>query len=382
MEKIHDKVVSWARHIEPQAAEQARRVAMLEFVSPHVALMPDVHWGMGATIGSVIPTTGAVIPAAVGVDIGCGMSAVRLVHPASSFERLSVLRESLMAAIPLADRLGNTHITSSAQQHIDRLSALPAAPTTDLGRWQHQLGSLGGGNHFLEIAADEEGMTWLTLHSGSRGVGNYTAQQYIKQARARAKAQRVALPDPDLAYFVQGDGLYESYLTDLDWLQQYAKANRDEMMTRMLVAVRNHVGSELDITTAFDCHHNYAVMESHAGRDLLITRKGAIRARIGDVGLVPGSMGTPSYVVMGKGEAASYCSAPHGAGRRMSRRQAKAEFDLAALVSQVVGVETELTEALLDEAPGAYKDIGTVIAESAPLVEIRHTLTPILNIKG
>lgn len=379
MQRDTDKLLTWASVIDEGTLAQARLASTLPFVTPHIALMPDAHLGMGATVGSVIPTLGAIIPAAVGVDIGCGMQAARLGIVRSDLGDLRRLRGGIERNIPRGiGRQGeNTEITESAESRIVALER----DDNDY-RWREQLGTLGAGNHFLEISEDDEGFIWCFLHSGSRGIGNKTAESFIKGAKALMQRWFIDLPDPDLAFFPVGESEFRDYIQSVLWLQQYASANRHEMMDRMLTAIWRQIGGEIEPLERIDCHHNYTAQEHHMGRDLWITRKGAIRARQGDVGLIPGSMGTASYVVEGKGNVPSLMSAPHGAGRLMSRRQAKNSIDINAVKEMMAGIEANIHEGVLDEAPQAYKDIDQVLADAADLVEVKRVLRPILNIKG
>ena len=383
------KLLNWASVLEPQALEQAAIAAEMPFVFPHIALMPDAHLGKGSTVGSVIPTRGALMPAAVGVDIGCGMQAAQTAFTREAFlDDLSYLQQIIHDTIPMGigSRGENATFTSSADERIIRLHDIATFNYLQFcGNWELQLGTLGGGNHFIEFAYDEEDRVWITLHSGSRGVGNKTAVHHIKKAQELCQRWWIDLPDTDLAYFPQGTDEFDAYLRDLNWAQVYARLNRDEMMDRCLAAVAQWVGSDegtIEVEERFDCHHNYTTQEHHWGTNLWITRKGAILARLGDVGLIPGSMGTPSYVVRGLGNAPSFQSAPHGAGRAMGRKAAFRTLDLAAQRELMTGIVWGDNEKLLDETPGAYKSIETVMADATDLVEIVHTLRPLLNIKG
>ena len=388
MQTLTPKLKSWASIAEPNTIEQARIASEMPFVGPHIALMPDCHLGMGATVGSVIPTQGAIIPAAVGVDIGCGMQAVRTEFTkATVADDLHYLRELITDYIPMGiGKPGeNTELTHSAAKRIAELEAAHPYGDTALANWRMQLGSLGSGNHFIELDLDAEGFVWVTLHSGSRGVGNKTAVSYIDTAKKLAKRWHVPLADPDLAFFPEGEQYYTGYIAEVKWLQAYARANRDEMVDRVLRAMAQWVGSDegtIAVQERFDVHHNYIAMEHHMGRDLWITRKGAIRARQGDVALIPGSMGTPSYVVEGKGNVPSFTSAPHGAGRAMGRRQAFRTITMEDARKAMEGVVWGDHEKLIDETPDAYKDIVQVMADAADLVTVKHVLRPILNIKG
>src|SRR5256714_6452277 len=346
--------------------------------------MPDAHVGIGATVGSVIPTSGAVIPAAVGVDIGCGMIAVETDLTASQLpDDIDRFQPMVAKAVPAGLGKWHAQATRAAEEWF------VANPTPrDLGelgrRARDQFGTLGSGNHFFEVCLDERDATWIVLHSGSRGVGNKLATQHIEKARALAKQLELGLEDRDLAYFTQGQPEFEAYLADLLWAQAYALGNREQMMDAALGAFFGFVGSGAE-RRRINCHHNFTALETHDGRDLWITRKGAIRADVTDHGVIPGSMGTRSYIVRGKGSAASYTSCSHGAGRRLSRSQARKRFtvdDMAAQMTNTKSWQRDAAADLIDEIPAAYKDIDAVMADQDDLVEIEHTLHQILNYKG
>ncbi|MCM1982324.1 RtcB family protein [Lyngbya confervoides] len=380
-------VLSWANHdLGTQEIRMAKNVASLPFVYKHVALMPDVHLGKGALVGSVIATQDAVIPAAVGVDIGCGMCAIQTPFTAAQLEgKLKQIRQAVEAAIPVG---------FSQNQSIDK-------PVYNWQRWKDfktlhpgvqsldqkalaQMGSLGGGNHFIELCLDEAEQVWLMLHSGSRNIGNMLAQNHIHTAKALAKLMEVSLPDPDLAYFVKGTPEFAAYWRDLQWAQEYARYNREVMMARFKRIVELHLGGGKPTQPRFrvNCHHNYAEQEIHDGTSVVITRKGAVRARQDDYGIIPGSMGAKSFIVQGKGNRESYCSCSHGAGRSMSRAQAKRQFSVADLVQQTAGVECRKDAGVIDEIPAAYKPIEQVMANQSDLVNIVATLHQVLCIKG
>lgn len=368
--------------IEPEAQAQLRNTAQMPFVAG-LAVMPDVHFGLGSTVGSVIASEGAVMPAAVGVDIGCGMIAAQTSLRKEDIPSLQGLRESIESQIPASAGRYNAKVKKTAQPLVERLEAsagdrLPVYDKADK-RWREQVGTLGGGNHFIEVCEDEDGLIWLTLHSGSRGVGNRLASAHIKKARELSAGE--SLPDPDLAPFSEGTQEFDDYLADLHWAQEMAALNRSEMLARMRNALRHHAG-EFETLRTVNCHHNYMEPEEHGGQTLYLTRKGAIRAAEGAPGLIPGSMGARSYVVEGLGNADSYCSAPHGAGRRMSRRKARETFTMDDFDRQLQGVEVRRSEAFLDEIPSAYKDIEIVMRHAEPLVRPAHTLKQILNVKG
>lgn len=382
--------------------EQAQRTAGMPFVFPHVALMPDAHKGMGSAVGTVIPTLGAVIPAAVGVDIGCGMIAVSTTLTADDISDFDLhgLRLLLEDAIPLSpgNYNGATDRFPFTADRIERLQNL-AWPGDELDdqthrnvdlshspKWREQLGSLGGGNHFIELCLDESDRVWLTLHSGSRGVGNKIAQRHIKIAQKLCKQWWIDLPDPDLAYLVVGTKEFAAYLRELNWAQQFALENRAEMMDRFIWAFlewmgREHHSDHIELER-INCHHNYTRMEHHFGKDVWVTRKGAVDAHEGARAMIPGSMGTRSYIVTGKGHAPSLCSAPHGAGRRFSRNEARRRFTEADLAAAMVGIEYRHGDQWVDEIPGAYKDVDRVMADAADMVTIDHILRQLLNVKG
>jgi tRNA-splicing ligase RtcB (3'-phosphate/5'-hydroxy nucleic acid ligase) len=388
MEKINSRLVNWASVLEDSTREQAERTSRMPFIHPHLALMPDAHLGLGATVGSVIPTDRAVIPAAVGVDIGCGMIAVLTQFTTADLagRSLKSLREAIERAVPLSAGAQNRKVVATAQPRVAELEEMAASagfdPDQRAGRWRLQLGSLGSGNHFIEVSLDEQDRVWAFLHSGSRGVGNKIAQHHIAVARRLCELWRIDLPDRDLAYLVEGTDEFWAYIRELRWAQHYALLNREEMMDRVLRQLGELVGTEVVEQERVNCHHNFTQQEEHWGRTLWVSRKGAIEAREGQLGLIPGSMGTRSYVVVGLGNAMSLCSAPHGAGRQYSRTAARKRFTHQQLREAMAGIEFRDTDAFLDEIPGAYKDIDQVMADAADLVEVRHTLRQVVNVKG
>lgn len=387
MRRISDRLVSWASILEDATLEQAERTAALPFVHPHVALMPDAHLGLGATVGSVIPTVEAVIPAAVGVDIGCGMIAVRTdAHVDSVPADRRALRVAIEAAVPVSAGGYNTTLTVGAADRVAELAKVAAEagfdPAHYAGNWELQLGSLGSGNHFIEVTVDETGRIWLFLHSGSRGVGNKIATHHIGVAHRLAREQRLDLPDRDLAHLTEGTEEFDAYLRELRWAQRFALLNREEMMDRVVRCFAEWTGEPVDELERINCHHNFTELEEHFGRRLWVSRKGAIRALAGEPGLIPGSMGTASYVVSGKGNEMSLTSSPHGAGRMLSRRAARRRYSVADLRTAMAGIEYRDTDAFVDEIPQAYKDVDQVMADAADLVEVRHTLRQIVNVKG
>ncbi|SFL38674.1 RtcB family protein [Geodermatophilus ruber] len=386
MEKINDRLYNWASILEPTTRLQAERTASLPFMYPHVALMPDAHLGKGATVGSVIPTDGAIIPAAVGVDIGCGMNAVRTQFTADDLggRNLAVLHEQVSRAIPLSAGHHNRKVRDTAAGRVAELRDLPGAGQADAAapNWPLQLGSLGSGNHFIEVSLDEADRVWLFLHSGSRGVGNKLASRHIRVAQERARAEHLDLPDRDLAWLEEGEPTFDAYIEALRWAQRFAFLNRAEMMDRLAEQVSRFLGIEVERRTEISCHHNYTERETHFGREVWLTRKGAIAAYEGQDGLIPGSMGAASYVVVGKGNEMALKSAPHGAGRNHSRGEARRMFSRADLDRRMAGIAWGRSDAFLDEHPDAYKPIDRVMADAADLVEPRHTLRQIVNVKG
>ncbi|MCL2463597.1 MAG: RtcB family protein [Micrococcales bacterium] len=388
-EHLSKKLISWASILEPNTREQAISTASMPFVYPHLALMPDAHLGKGAAVGSVIPTLRAIIPAAVGMDIGCGMTAVRTQWNAEQMRAagpLSRLREAIEARIPLSAGVYNTTETRTAGHAADELADEAARidlhPDHFVADWRLQLGSLGSGNHFIEVSSDETGTVWLFLHSGSRGIGNKIAGHHIAVARKLAERWWLDLPGPDLAYLVQDTDEFWRYVRDLRWAQSFALANREEMMDRVIVAISEHMSEQVQPAETINCHHNFTEHEHHFGKNMWVSRKGAIRAGDGEPGLIPGSMGTASYVVVGRGNPFSLCSAPHGAGRNHSRSAARKKFTHDDLETAMTGIEYRHTDAFIDELPAAYKPIDQVMADSADLVQIRHTLRQLVNVKG
>jgi tRNA-splicing ligase RtcB (3'-phosphate/5'-hydroxy nucleic acid ligase) len=386
MQRVNDRLWNWASIIEPKTLSQAEATASLPFIFPHVALMPDAHLGKGATVGSVIPTLGAIIPAAVGVDIGCGMAAVRTqYHRDELTGDLSVLRAAIERAVPLSAGQYNTALTDSAAQRVERLTKAAEAARFDParygGNWALQLGSLGSGNHFIEVTVDEQGAVWLFLHSGSRGVGNKIASHHIRVAQEAMKRWWIRLPDDDLAYLAEGTDEFWAYIRELRWAQEFALANRDEMMDRVVACFAEWHGPVEELERV-QCHHNYTSRETHFGKEVWLSRKGAIDAAPGVPGLIPGSMGDASYVVVGKGNRLALNSSPHGAGRNYSRTAARRRFTREQLREAMAGIEYRDTAAFIDEIPQAYKPIDVVMRDAADLVEVRHTLRQLVNVKG
>ncbi|MFP5270225.1 RtcB family protein [Coleofasciculus sp.] len=380
-------VLSWANHdLSHEETKMAKNVASLPFVFKHVALMPDVHLGKGALVGSVLATKDAVIPAAVGVDIGCGMAAIKTPFVAEQLEgKLKKIRLDIEAAIPLGfNQNKEVEKDASNWQGWTHFKDLHRGVQDVQGKAMKQLGSLGGGNHFIEVCIDTEDSVWLMLHSGSRNIGNRLAQCHISTAKELAKLAGNRLPDPDLAYFIAGTPEFAAYWRDLQWAQDYARYNRDVMMARFKTIVEKHLtgGKPIKPLLEVNCHHNYAEKEVHFGEDVYVTRKGAVRAREEDYGIIPGSMGAKSFIVKGKGNHESYCSCSHGAGRLMSRKKAKKQFSLDDLVTQTQGVECRKDGGVLDEIPGAYKPIDEVMNNQADLVEVVATLKQVVCVKG
>ena len=393
MEKITPKLLNWASILEQGTRDQAVTTASMPFIHPHLALMPDAHLGLGATVGSVIPTLGAIIPAAVGVDIGCGMIAVRTQFTTDQLPAdRRPLREAIERAVPLSAGAANRRISDRGptERRLEELALAAEQAGFDPGgyakRWDLQLGTLGSGNHFIEVTVDEEQRVWLFLHSGSRGVGNKIAQRHIRVARELCERWWIDLPDRDLAYLAEGTDEFWAYIREMRWAQRYALLNREEMMDRVVRQFAEWVGlgsaDEVERAEEINCHHNYTEQERHFGRDVWLSRKGAINAEQGRMGLIPGSMGTASYVVRGLGNPVALNSAPHGAGREYSRSRARRTFTREQLRDAMEGIEYRDTDAFIDEIPAAYKDIDRVMADAADLVEIRHTLRQIVNVKG
>jgi tRNA-splicing ligase RtcB len=378
----------WTDEVEDSALMQLKNIARLPFIASNgVACMPDVHAGIGATVGTVIATDKAIVPAAVGVDIGCGMNAVRLSLKASDLpDSLTTIRHQIERDVPLG--AGGAHRPERTPNvGADMWRGLQALsdkhPVLAKNQAERQLGSLGSGNHFIELCIDEAQDVWVMLHSGSRGVGNMIGRYFIEKAKKRMEQYWIALPDGDLAYFPEDTDDFNSYVEAVNWAQDYALENRRVMMEAVIAALRRHIPIEFTIThEAVNCHHNYVERENHFGRNLWVTRKGAIRAREGDLGIIPGSMGQRSYIVRGKGNLESYCSCSHGAGRKMSRAQARRTFTVADLEQQTQGVECRKDDAVLDEIPGSYKDIDVVMENQRDLVEVVHVLKQVLCVKG
>ena len=389
-------VKAWADgvDIQPEAITQALNAASLPFVFRHVALMPDAHWGMGSTVGSVIPTLGAIIPAAVGVDLGCGMMATRTTLQADQLpDSLFGVRSDIERAIPV----GGPGVKGSWKER-GRHGAPPDVETAwspfdneyrDIVRKHgkvagvtvEQLGTLGTGNHFIEVCLDEEDRVWVMLHSGSRGLGNRIGSYFIAKAKDEMRRWHINLPDADLAYLPQGSEFFGEYVRAVRFAQNFARVNRELMMRRALAALEMSLPIVVEETTV-NCHHNYVQMEHHFGKDVWVTRKGAVDASEGQLGIVPGSMGAKSFIVRGKGNPDSFRSCSHGAGRAMSRGEARRRFTVEDHAKATAGIECRKDAGVIDETPAAYKDIDAVMAAQADLVDIVHTLRQVLCVKG
>jgi tRNA-splicing ligase RtcB (3'-phosphate/5'-hydroxy nucleic acid ligase) len=393
-------IKAWTRGVpvEEAAQKQLLNVARMPFIYKWVAAMPDVHWGIGATVGSVIPTRGAIIPAAVGVDIGCGMMAVKTSLNASLLpDNLYGIRQAIEKAVPhgRTDNGGKNDrgawreappatlaAWGTLQERFERI--VEKYPKLNHAQRINHLGTLGTGNHFIEVCLDEAENVWFMLHSGSRGVGNRFGTFFIELAKEDMRKWMINLPDADLAYLPQGTDHFKDYVDAVHWAQDYALLNRQLMMQNIITAVRNSgLMPEFDATAeAVNCHHNYVTWEHHYGENVLITRKGAVRAREGDMGIIPGSMGARSYIVRGKGNPESFCSCSHGAGRAMSRAEAKRRFSVADHIAATAGVECRKDEDVIDETPMAYKPIDAVMEAQKDLVEIVYTLRQVVCVKG
>lgn len=372
--------------VEVGAVAQLRATASLPFVFKHVAVMPDVHLGVGATVGSVVATKNAICPACVGVDIGCGMMAVKTKLPHGPvMDKLKEIRHSIERSIPVGFN-ANTKISDRVMTW-DGWAKMPGVKTDPniTKKPMYQMGTLGGGNHFIEICLDTENNVWVMLHSGSRNIGKTIAERYIDRAKRICEQYFVPLPNKDLAYLVEGTEEFRQYLYAVSWAQSYAEQNRAEMMTLVLKDLAyaiNGNGEPLERVIEVNCHHNYVAREHHFGENVMVTRKGAVRARLGDMGIIPGSMGAKSFIVRGRGNPDSFDSCSHGAGRKMSRTKAKQTFTVDDLATQTAGVECRKDDGVVDEIPGAYKDIDAVMENQSDLVEIIATLKQVVCVKG
>ena len=400
IETGHAPIKAWIHGVlaDPNAIKQLRNVAMLPIVHGHVAAMPDVHWGIGATVGSVIPTQGAIIPAAVGVDIGCGMMAVRTSLTASDLpENLKGIRSLIERVVPhgrtngggKGDRGSWCNVPAFAEDAWKRLrpdyeAIIGKHTRLDRGSTAEQLGTLGGGNHFIEVCLDEAQRVWVMLHSGSRGVGNRIGTHFIELAKKDMQQHLHNLPDKDLAYFTEGAEHFDDYVFAVSWAQRFARTNRDLMMASILAALQQYEGLPKFThgEVAVNCHHNYVAQEEHFGASVFVTRKGAVRAGVGELGIIPGSMGAKSFIVRGKGNPDSFSSCSHGAGRALSRGEAHRRFTVEDHIAATEGVECRKDGAVIDETPMAYKDIDAVMAAQQDLVEIVHTLKQVVCVKG
>ncbi len=388
----------WTDDIDENAISQLENMSRIPFIHKHIAAMPDAHWGMGATIGSVIPCNGAIIPAAVGVDLGCGMMAVQTSLNANNLpDNLHQIRLDIEAAVPHGrtdnggsnDKGGWPELPKS---HANRWGVLEARyeqivakhPKARSYNNAKHLGTLGTGNHFIEVCLDESDSVWVMLHSGSRGAGNKIGSYFIQQAKLEMERYHITpyLPDKDLSYLVEHTELFDDYCAAVLWAQDFAEENRKAMMGEVLNVLHHHFGEFSLEDRAINCHHNYIARENHYGANVLITRKGAIRAREGDMGIIPGSMGAKSFIVRGKGNKESFFSCSHGAGRKLGRRQANKMFTADDLAEQTKGIECPKDESRVDEIPAAYKSIDTVMENQSDLVDIVHTLKQVINVKG
>lgn len=396
-------IKAWIDGVELEDAARAQllNVAAMPFIHKHIAVMPDVHWGMGATVGSVIPTVGAIIPAAVGVDIGCGMMAVQTSLKASDLpDSLAGIRSAIEAAVPHGrsddggiNDVGRHDHKNMPRAVLDAYADVGPGLVKIAGKHEkvvraaqnapYHMGTLGTGNHFIEVCLDEDQRVWLMLHSGSRGIGNKIGSYFIERAKEEMRRWFINLPDADLAYIPEGSELFSEYMEGLHWAQEFARKNRETMMVLVVGAIKKELGREFDASVmAVNCHHNYVNKEHHFGKNVWLTRKGAVRARQGDMGIIPGSMGVRSFIVRGKGNEQSFCSCSHGAGRKMSRTQAKKLYSVADHVRATEGVECKKDGSVIDETPMAYKDIDAVMAAQSDLVEIVHTLKQVVCVKG
>ncbi|GKX54871.1 RNA-splicing ligase RtcB [Leminorella grimontii] len=383
--------------VEEEAKRQLENTAKMPFVFKHIAVMPDVHLGKGSTIGSVIPTVGAIIPAAVGVDIGCGMMAAKTsLHASDLPDSLAALRDAIEKAVPHGRSYTRSKRDKGAWGNVpDAIDKIWAGLDPDFQRivdkypklrnsnHRVHLGTLGTGNHFIEVCLDENQAVWIMLHSGSRGVGNAIGNVFIELAKKDMQRYFINLPHQDLAYLVEGSEHYDDYVFAVDWAQRFARLNREAMMNSVIAAVRAVIAKPFTLEMeAVNCHHNYVQKEHHFGQDVLVTRKGAVSAKAGELGIIPGSMGARSFIVRGKGNPESFCSCSHGAGRTMSRTEAKRRFSLEDQIEATVGVECRKDLDVIDEIPMAYKDIDAVMAAQSELVEIVHTLKQVVCVKG
>lgn len=395
IEGVNVPIKVWTDEVEMEAVQQLQKLSSLPFVFKHLAVMPDVHAGKGSTVGTVIATQGAICPSCVGVDIGCGMASVKLPFKIDVFQNLPALRHSMERSIPVGHH-SNNKLSDSVFGYAQDLYNMSCksnstATSEQIAKASYQIGSLGGGNHFIEICQDEDNNAWVMLHSGSRNIGKVLAEKHIDKAKELMKQYFISLPDPDLAYLVQGTTEFKSYLADLMLCQKFALFNREEMLDRALEQIYRHLYSsewqqklEHDRPNLFkvNCHHNFTQIENHFGKNIYVTRKGAVSACSGEWGIIPGSMGTESFIVRGLGNRESFNSCSHGAGRKMSRTKARQVFTVEDLKEQTLGVECRKDSAVVDEIPGAYKNINEVMSNQSDLVEPVYRLKQILCIKG
>ena len=387
-------IKAWTKGVpvEPEAIKQLQNTASLPFIFNHVAVMPDVHFGMGATIGSVVATKGAVIPAAVGVDIGCGMMAIQLSLNANDLpESLKQIRSEIEKSVPVGfaqhrdNVLDKTQIEQYAEDVKNLVGEHPEISKMvkdPVAKVMNQSGTLGGGNHFIELCLDENNDVWVMLHSGSRGIGNIIGRHFINKAKEDMRIHHINLDDTNLSYLSEGTQHFDEYVTWVEWAQKYAAKNREVMMNLVLESLAKHLPEFSIKKQAINCHHNYISRENHFGSNVIVTRKGAVRARVDDYGIIPGSMGAKSFIVKGLGNEDSFCSCSHGAGRVMSRTKAKKVFSIQDHIEATRGVECRKDTGVIDETPKAYKDIDAVMNAQKDLVEIVHTLKQVVCVKG
>ena len=392
-------VADLSHAIEDEAMKQLQNLSSMPFIHKHVAVMPDVHWGNGTSVGTVIATKGAIIPAAVGVDIGCGMMAMKLNLTADDLpDNLFGIRSAIEAAVPhgrtnnggagdrgawgnVPQNVGDAFVANLAQQYSLLIGKHPKILHFSV---TNHLGTLGTGNHFIELCLDESNGVWIMLHSGSRGVGNKIGTYFIQKAKEDMQRYFINLPDANLAYLPEGSENFDDYMEAVGWAQDYAFVNRELMMSATIDAIGKAMGRPVyaPLMSAVNCHHNYVTRENHYGTNILVTRKGAVRARAGDLGIIPGSMGARSFIVRGKGNMDSFNSCSHGAGRKMSRTEAKKTFTVQDHVKATAGVECRKDADVVDETPMAYKDIDEVMSSQSDLVDIVHTLKQVVCVKG
>ena len=390
MFRVSEKAVLFAppTAVEPEALKQIENTASMPFVFKHVAVMPDCHYGKGATIGTVLATKGAIIPAAVGVDIGCGMIAVKTPLSRDDIADPAAIRVGIERRIPMSAGHNNRSLSESAARRAAELESIATRDYSEIDRkWKLQLGTLGGGNHFIELATDESNAVWATLHSGSRGIGNKLGNMHIRRAQAIAKQRGTHLPDRDLAFLDEGTSEFAEYIRDVLWAQNFARLNRDEMMDRVMIELGRGVYGDASRVADLEvqrinCHHNFTQLEEHFGERVWVTRKGAIEARRGMWAMIPGSMGTRSYIVTGLEHPMAFSSAPHGAGRRLSRTAARRQYTMSDLDNAMRGIEFRRSSVLLDEIPSAYKNIDEVMEHAKELIEIKYVLKQFVNVKG